>query len=177
MPNPAWACALCHLAPPDVARSRKKRDLCDLCEPGLAARGLAWCAKGHRASVDGMAANRPWCLACERKRKEQYVTDESLARKRRASQEWYQKNREVITARRNTPDRRARQAEWHRLWYARNGERKRAEWRAYYRANSEKVRAAVRAWRKQNQEQDRERRREQYQRRKLAILHSWRRAA
>ena len=71
MPNPAWACALCHLAPPDVARSRKKRDLCDLCEPGLAARGLAWCTgrklrDPHRVAIGNMVPGRAWCRECDR---------------------------------------------------------------------------------------------------------------
>lgn len=54
-----WACALCHLTPPDVARSKRKRDLCDLCVDSLDARGLAWCSRCKKRKAQGEMAAPP----------------------------------------------------------------------------------------------------------------------
>lgn len=172
-----WSCALCYCAPPDVARIGRS-DVCVDCRASLTARGLAWCCLcKRRVQRDAIAAGRRWCRPCEEARKRKYKTEQALERKRRANQEWYKRNREEIIARRNEPARVVRRKARFRVWYARNGERIRAAARAHYQANRAKVRAYVQAWRERNREQDRARRREQYRRRKLAVLQSWKRAA
>lgn len=151
MPKP-WACALCHLAPPDVARSRKKRDLCDLCEPGLAARGLAWCAMGkHRVAIDDMTARGCICRACDNKQRNAayhrnpergralqrgyYWKDPEMRRARSA--EYRAANQDAVNARR-------------RLARAANPEHYRAYSRAYYWKDPQAQRERKRRWQKAN---------------------------
>ncbi len=170
MPKPAWACALCHLTPPDVARSRKKRDLCDLCEPGLAARGLAWCSRCKRRKAQAeMTARRQWCKACEVAR----ATPEQREQKRAYARAHYWANRDRYLAQRREPEAQARRVEYNRHW--RNAHRERV--RETIRASYHRHRAARIAYNREWQARNREYLRAYRARRKLAILHSWRRAA
>jgi len=170
MSNPAWACALCHLAPPDVARSRKKRDLCDLCEPGLAARGLAWCAMGkHRTTVGAMASHGRACRPCLA-----VYARERYRRNPEPSRAYHRKMYEIDPTIHQTRAARYRAAHLEqeraraRRYRAENKEALAQRRKARYWANPEEARAKSRSA---------QRNRNWRQRRKLAILHSWRRAA
>lgn len=175
MPRPSWRCALCHAAPPDVVRSKKKRALCDLCYDGLAPRGLAWCTRGrHRVAIAAMTKRGKDCRACdaasqrtyyhahsERERALQrayYHADPAAERKRNAA--YRARNRQQINARR-------------RAQRAQNPELYRQRARAYHRAHPERARARSRLWRKTHPDAMRVWR----LRAKLRILQQWRRAA
>ena len=173
MPNPSWACALCHLAPPDVARSRKKRDLCDLCEPGLAARGLAWCARGHRVAIDDMTAGRGSCKAHRREQRNRNTTEAQREAQREANRRYRARHRDRIRERRRTPEKRAHYRMLARRWRAANRERYNATQRAGRARNAGAYNEYYRKWREQHPERSRVYR----QRCKLRILQSWKRAA
>lgn len=111
--NP-FRCALCHQA--TNPRSKRRRDLCDLCDAGLAPRGLDWCPKGvHRVRADAMMQSGKMCLSC----------------KRRIGRAAY--HAKAAPTRRKGRDT-TRKAEMTRNWQARNPERVRAI-HARYRQN------------------------------------------
>lgn len=172
MPKPVWTCALCHYGKPDVVRSKKKRDLCDLCYDGLEARGLAWCPKGkHRVSIGAIASCGRACLPClavyarERYRRnpepsrqyhrKMYETDPTIHRTRSARYHAAHLEQERARA---------------RLYRAENKEALAQRRKARYWANPEAERARAREKNAQNKRNWRIRR-------KLRILQSWRRAA
>ena len=166
MPRITWVCALCHAD--DIPRSRSKRDLCEDCVPALAARGLAWCARGgHRVDATAMISASV-CRACEATRKAaqyQRRKDELQARAlahyhahadaykaRRAR--WYAANRE-------------RERERQRAYRARTIEQQRARCRAWRNANPERAAASQAAWRAAHPERPRLYQRHYYQQQKL----------
>ncbi len=159
----AFKCLLCHRD--DVPRSRQKRDLCEDCPASLAARNLAWCARGkHRVKADDM--DRASCKACEslaNARRYQRERDMRLAKQRayyeanpgyrRAA--WLRYNAKhgaEINARRreryqNDPDYRAkRQAIARKATNQAAARARTARWRA---ANAERHKATMRAYRQE----------------------------
>lgn len=142
-----------------------KRDICDDCHADLAARGLAWCARGrHKVAVTELKRGVS-CRACENARNRAHVRD-----RREQSKTWRERNRERTAAYRQRPDvrerRRAtaydrywRDPEYHRAKakesYYRRRERVITDRRMRYRQNVSAERAAgryyyqrakVRAW-------------------------------
>lgn len=168
-----WRCMLCHAGKPDVVRSKRKRDLCDLCYDGLEARGLAWCSrcKRRKAQAD-MAPRRSWCRGCEQARNAAYAEASKPARAA-----WKERNRERILAEMHTPGYRAWKAAYNRAWRAANPERAKVSDKLRYQRTQDRRIAYARAWRAANREQSRANARRSYARRRLAILRSWRRAA
>lgn len=176
MPNPSWACALCHLAPPDVARSKRKRDLCDLCEPGLAARGLAWCTgrklrDPHRVAIGNMVPGRAWCRECDRA----YAL--ALGKHADRARAWRERNTERSRAYFRQPDVRARRLARSAAWRAANPTRAKELRHARYLRHREAEKARAVAWRAANPDRVRATTKVCRLRRKLAILRGWRRAA
>lgn len=83
----SFRCALCHAT--DIPRSRVKRALCEDCPPRLAARGLAWCARGkHRVAASAMA--RHSCRACESKRNAERYQEHRTERLAKAKARYWQ---------------------------------------------------------------------------------------
>ena len=175
MPKP-WACALCHLAPPDVARSRKKRDLCDVCVDKLDSRAQAWCTgrklrAAHRVQAADMVPGRPWCRECDRAYGRAHGKHAERARRRRA--EHPDKDRAYFQRPEVRERRRARSA----AWRAAHPERAKALRHARYMRHREAEKARAVAWRAAHPEHVRQLTKVRRMRRKLAILQSWRRAA
>jgi hypothetical protein len=172
-----WSCALCEatLAGTAVKRAKSDRAICTWCEADLAARERRRCRQCNRVKALAVftAASRPWqckdCAAAYRKayratHREQlrereiarYQADPAASYAR--SHKTYQKHRERIKAQR-------------RERYLRNRDRALAQKRAYYEKNREQIRAYQRsAW-----SHNAERQRLYRLRRKLAILHGYRR--
>lgn len=83
----SFRCALCHAT--DIPRSRVKRALCEDCPPRLAARGLAWCARGqHRVAATAMA--RHSCRACESARNAERYQEHRAERLAKAKARYWQ---------------------------------------------------------------------------------------
>lgn len=145
-----WRCLLCHRA--DVPRSKVKRDLCDDCEPGLAARGLAWCTRGkHRVAIADIAPSKRWCRACERARiREQHRDRTAYARAWRAA------HREHIAAYDALPRVREMRRKYALERYWRNPEKARATARASYQRCREKKIISARLWRIANRQLSRD---------------------
>ena len=144
-----WRCLLCHRD--DVPRSKAKRDLCDDCVPGLAARGLAWCTRGkHRVASGDIAPSKRWCRACERARMGPHRDRAEYGKAWRAA------NQDKIAAYNAQP----RVREWRRKnaneRYWRNPEKARAAARASYSRLREKKIISARLWRIANRQLSRD---------------------
>lgn len=169
-----WHCALCHAAPPDVARSTRKKALCDVCYDGLIARGLAWCTIGqHRVAAADLSKRGYQCRACDAaQQRARYGKERARRLERQRGYDAARAEARREADRRRRPAANARR----RARYATDpayATQRRAT--ARRTANLERARQRSAAWRAANRDRAAAHARAWRARQKLRILQSWRR--